>query len=176
MFKINSVLALFFMFSVHVCAQDFNPDYLEYHSKVAPETPNAATFTIYGDTPVNNATGVPQINIPIFTLVEDGVSVPISLSYHASGIKVDELSGVVGLKWTLNAGGGIFRHVNDKRDETVWLDPARRGIVNPTWLAGQGSLKDVAVQDLISFSAGYHDYYPDDFSYNFPGQSGSFIF
>src|SRR5690606_13912432 len=101
---------------------EFDPEYLEYHNKFVPPTPNASTFTIYGDVPVSHATGLPQINIPLFTLEEDGVKIPISLSYHASGVKVDDLSSVVGLKWTLNAGGGIFRQVNDKIDEEGWLD------------------------------------------------------
>ena len=133
-------------------AQTFNPEYLEYHDKYVPPTPNAANFTIYGDIPVNHATGIPQINIPLFTLEEDGVAVPISLSYHASGIKVDDLASAVGLKWTLNAGGGIFRQVNDKIDEQGWLEPTMRGFVNPTWLATQGAITTIQTQNLIADS------------------------
>ncbi|MEO0900994.1 MAG: hypothetical protein AAFY00_02865, partial [Bacteroidota bacterium] len=178
--KINSNALCFFVLAfctLPFCfAQGFNPDYLEYHGKVLPGTPNAANFKIYGDIPVDHATGIPQINIPLFTIVEDGVSIPISLSYHASGIKVDDLASAVGLKWTLNAGGGIFRQINDKPDETGWLNPSSRGIVNPTWLASQGNLDDQLVQTMIASSAEMDDYYPDDFSYSFSGQSGNFIF
>src|SRR5690606_30062539 len=73
-------------------------------------------------------------------------------------------------------GGGIFRQVNDKMDEEGWLDPNKRGIVNPTWLATQGPLTDDEVQNAMNSSAENHDYYPDDFTYNFLGYSGNFIF
>lgn len=176
--KTGNFVAILFIATLSSSAQEFDPGYLEYHTKFVPPTPNASTFTIYGDVPVNNATGIPQISIPLFTIEEDGVAVPVSLSYHASGVKVDDLAGVVGLKWTLNAGGGIFRQVNDKVDEEGWLDPNKRGIVNPTWLAAQGPnpLADNQVQNAINYSAENHDYYPDDFNYNFLGNSGNFIF
>ncbi|GGG25283.1 hypothetical protein GCM10011344_27440 [Dokdonia pacifica] len=153
----------------------FSPEYLDYHANSIPPTPNAASFTIYGDTPVNTATGIPQINIPLFNLVDDGVSIPISLSYHASGVKVDDLASVVGLKWTLSAGGGIFREVKDKQDEVGWLDPNLRGYIDPDWVA-QNPLSEVNTQNTIAISDDTHDYYPDDFNYNFPGGNGNFIF
>jgi len=173
--KKTILLALLFVHCLSA-QEEFNPDYVAHHAQYIPETPNAATFTIYGDTPVNHATGIPQINIPLFTIQEDGVSVPISLSYHASGVKVDELSSVVGLKWTLNAGGGIFRQVNDNPDETGWLQPDARGFVTPEWLAAQGDIATWQTQRLIGHSDELDDYYPDDFNYTFLNHSGSFIF
>lgn len=177
----KATILLLFLFCYGLCAQaqtqeEFKPDYLTYHTEYVPETPNASSFTIYGNTPVNHATGIPQIEIPIFTIQEDGNSIPISLSYHASGVKVDDLASVVGLKWTLNAGGGIFRQVNDKIDEEGWLVPNSRGIVTPDWLASQGQINTQAVQRQIGSSDYYHDYYPDDFSYRFLNHSGAFIF
>lgn len=153
----------------------FNPEYLEYHTNSVPPTPNAASFTIYGDTPINTATGIPQISIPLFSIEQDGVSVPISLSYHASGVKVDDLASVVGLKWTLSAGGGIYREVKDKQDEVGWLDPNLRGYIDPAWVAIH-PLSEEENQALIGFSDNTHDYYPDDYNYNFPGGGGNFIF
>ncbi|WP_394748248.1 hypothetical protein [Spongiimicrobium salis] len=170
--------ALFLVLSIYTAtAQEFNPDYVDYHAEYTPVTPNAANLGTYGATPVDHATGVPQINIPLFTIQEDGVSIPISISYHASGIKVDELASVVGLKWTLNAGGGIFRQVNDKIDEGPrgWLNPNTQGIVDPQWTATR-DLSDPLVQQLIEQSNNDEDYYPDDFNYSMPGGSGSFIF
>lgn len=176
--RARCVFVLLFGLSTIGYAQDFNPDYVEYHAKTLPETPNAANFTLYGDIPVSHATGVPQINIPLFTIVEDGVSVPISLSYHASGVKVDELASSVGLKWTLNAGGGVYRQVNDDPDESGWLDPNSRGFVTPTWIDNQpgGGLLDQAIQDQIAVLDNMDDFYPDSFNYSFNGHSGNFIF
>ncbi|WP_025667876.1 RHS repeat domain-containing protein [Aquimarina megaterium] len=156
-------------------AQEFTPDYISHHSKYTPVTPNASSFLIYGNTPVNHATGVPQISIPLYTIEEDGVSIPISLSYHASGVKVDDLASVVGLKWTLNAGGGIFRQVNDKIDEEGWLVPSKRGIVNNEWLS-QNDINHYQTQNNIANSDLHEDYHPDDFSFSFIGYSGNFIF
>ncbi len=169
------VLLLFLFGTLTAFGQEFTPDYVEYHSEYTPVTPNASTFMIYGNTPVNHSTGVPQISIPIHTIVEDGVTIPISISYHASGVKVDELSSVVGLKWTLNAGGGIFRQANDRPDEDGWLVPSKRGSIDPTWLSNH-NLYDLSTQNSISNSDQNEDYYPDDFSFNFLGRSGSFIF
>jgi len=44
------------------------------------------------------------------------ISVDVSLSYHATGIKVDEEASWVGLGWVLNAGGIITRQVRGNRD------------------------------------------------------------
>ncbi len=155
--------------------EEFIPDYLEHHSNYTPVTPNASSFLIYGNTPVNHATGIPQINIPLYTIKEDGVSIPISISYHASGVKVNDLAGVVGLKWTLNAGGGIFRQINDNPDEEGWLVPSKRGIVTNEWI-NQYTGTTGQMQSDMANSDQYDDYEPDDFSFSFAGYSGNFIF
>ncbi|WP_148639259.1 RHS repeat domain-containing protein [Aquimarina longa] len=171
----KNILRLLFLFCYSMGAQEVSTEHLKYHHNYTPVTPNASNFLIYGNTPVNHATGIPQINIPLFTIEEDGISVPISLSYHASGVKVDDLASAVGLKWTLNAGGGIFRQVNDKPDEAGWLLPASRDYVTSDWVRENPVTSQNAQRDL-SVSALTHDYNPDDFNYSFLGNSGSFIF
>ena len=59
--------------------------------------PTASSFGKYGDIPVSHFTGVPNISIPIYTLQEGKLTLPISLSYHASGVKMAELASWVGL-------------------------------------------------------------------------------
>lgn len=85
--------------------------------EVIPRTPNAGSLGKYGDIPVSHHTGVPNISIPIYTVQEGPLSLPISLSYHSSGIKVDEVASWVGLGWSLNAGGMISRTVMGGPDE-----------------------------------------------------------
>ena len=97
---------------------NFNSYYTDHYANVVPPTPNAANFMQYGNMPVNASTGRPSISIPIYTVEEDGVQVPISISYDASGIKVSDISSTVGLKWSLNAGGMISRSINDIDDFT----------------------------------------------------------
>lgn len=82
-------------------------------------SPDASAFTRYGQVPVSMYTGVPQISIPLYTVVEGEIEVPISISYHASGIKVEDKASSIGLGWSLNAGGMITREVRGIPDEDM---------------------------------------------------------
>jgi YD repeat-containing protein len=84
--------------------------------KVIPPSPNAAAFAKYGNIPVSPYTGIPSISIPIYEIKVRDISVPISLSYHASGIKVGDEASPVGLGWVLNAGGLISRNIINRDD------------------------------------------------------------
>lgn len=79
-------------------------------------SPDAAALGKFVEVPVSNYSGLPQIGIPIYTLNAKGMKVPISLSYHASGVKVKEFPGWVGANWALNAGGAITRVVRGEPD------------------------------------------------------------
>src|SRR6186713_262385 len=54
-----------------------------------PPAPNAASLGKFGDIPVGYYTGTPNISVPIYDLKSSRLSLPISLSYHASGVKAD---------------------------------------------------------------------------------------
>lgn len=56
--------------------------------KIVPPSPEASSLAKFIEMPVSHYTGMPNINIPIFTIQESGVTLPISLSYHAKGIQV----------------------------------------------------------------------------------------
>lgn len=79
----------------------------------------ASTLCKYTEFPVSYFYGLPQINIPLYELTYNDLTVPISISYHGGGIKATELSGRVGLGWTLNAGGCISRSVCGYPDEVL---------------------------------------------------------
>ena len=70
----------------------------------------------FSEIPVDLYTGRTNINIPLLTISHNGIEVPISLSYHGGGIKVDDECGLVGLGWTLNAGGVVNRIVRGMPD------------------------------------------------------------
>ncbi|MFY0651638.1 MAG: RHS repeat protein [Cyclobacteriaceae bacterium] len=78
---------------------------------MSPQPPDAASFATYGTYPVSYYTGSPSISIPIFTIQEGDVSVPITLSYSAGGVRVAQESSWVGLGWNLYPGGSISRMV-----------------------------------------------------------------
>lgn len=76
-----------------------------------PPSPQSSALARYGEYPVNMAAGLPNISIPLYEIKIGEFSLPISISYHASGIKVDDVASTVGLGWVLNAGGMISRSV-----------------------------------------------------------------
>ena len=77
--------------------------------EVVPPSPNAASLGQYADVPVSYYTGIPNISIPLFEVSSGDIKLPITLSYHASGIRVDQEASWVGLGWSLNAGGVITK-------------------------------------------------------------------
>ncbi len=127
--------------------------------------PNAAALGKYGDVPIDYSSGTPSISIPIHTLKEGSVSLPITLNYHPSGIKVAELASWVGLGWSLDVGGMVSRTVLGITDETAlgyWAN---------------GTTIDTSSRDYIcELSKGNHDGEPDLFSYSVTGYSGKFFF
>jgi RHS repeat-associated protein len=82
-----------------------------------PASPTAAELGKYGEVPVSLYNGMPQVNIPIASLKGNEMAMPLSLSYHASGVKVNQIASWVGLGWSLNAGGVITREVRDQPDD-----------------------------------------------------------
>ena len=108
---------------------------------IIPPSPLAQNFMRYGEIPVDYSTGVPDISIPIYTLEGRKLKIPISISYHASGIKVEDIPSEVGLGWVLNCGGIITRTVNELQDES--------GNANRTFSSAQELLDSVAAAASI---------------------------
>lgn len=73
------------------------------------ETPNVASFNKYIDNPIGLYNGTPEVNVPLYTLKDGAIEIPITLRYNTSGIKVNEEADRVGLGWNLNVGGVITR-------------------------------------------------------------------
>jgi uncharacterized repeat protein (TIGR02543 family) len=150
---------------------------LKTYSNVFPPSPTEAALGKYGSFPVSLYTGTPNISIPLFEIRNKNLSVPISLSYHASGIKVEERAGWVGLGWSLNAGGIITRTVVGKPDEqtyTGYWEMVKN--IPPTDISNIAFNNYVpSYYDLGSNITGENDLEPDQFSFNFMGFSGSFL-
>ncbi|WP_234997939.1 hypothetical protein [Mucilaginibacter sp. OK098] len=95
-----------------------------------PPSPNASALIRYSEWPVSLYTGVPEISIPIYELKGRNISLPVSLSYHASGNRVGDIASWVGLGFSLNAGGLISRTVRGLPDEDTYFTYAN-GYSNP---------------------------------------------
>ena len=111
----KTILLLSSYLSISIFGQQNNP-YLQLPT-VIPPSPVAQNFMRYGEIPIDYSTGVPKIEIPIYNIEGDKLSLPISISYHASGIKVNDVPSEVGLGWVLNAGGIVTRTMMDNMDE-----------------------------------------------------------
>jgi len=82
-----------------------------------PTSPEASTLGSYGKENVNLYIGQPSINIPLFTIQENGIEIPISLTYSNSGIKVSDDATWVGLGWNLTGESMIIQEVRGSIDE-----------------------------------------------------------
>lgn len=89
---------------------------------VSIASPNAASLGSYVENPVSHFNGTPGISIPLYQAKEGSLSLPLSLSYNASGVRPDAHPGWTGLNWTLNAGGAITRVVKGIPDEAGWIN------------------------------------------------------
>jgi hypothetical protein len=85
--------------------------------KIFLPSPQAMAFMRYGEIPISLSAGVPEITVPIYTIQANEEEIPITISYHASGIKVKDVAGPVGLGWVLNAGGIMAQTVYSWNDE-----------------------------------------------------------
>jgi len=151
---------------------------------VVPQSPNAAEFARYGEIPVSYYTGVPNISVPIYTIKSGEIDVPLTLSYHAGGIKVSQEASWVGLGWSLSQGGLITRNIRGK-DDIRTLNST-----NTSGYPSQGSLPEIEqddvqsngfnfpsekLEDYSNIELGDTDPVPDSFTYNILGYSGTFI-
>lgn len=82
-----------------------------------PTSPEAEMIKKVGDIPVGHYTGTMNVPINLYTIKEGDFSLPITLQYSASGIKLDEQATWVGLGWNLVPEGTITQEVRGIRDE-----------------------------------------------------------
>ncbi len=147
-----------------------------------PPSPNAASLVKSVDVQVGEYTGVPNISLPLYTIKSGDLTMPITLDYHASGIKVEQEASWVGLGWSLNAGGCITRQIRGKDDFRpnlngyISLDnlPPSTDTNLPLWGASQEN--DGYFNYYTNVANGSYDGEPDLFYYNFNGKSGRLIF
>ena len=85
---------------------------------ISVTSPLSSQFNRFEFYPVSKATGVVDISIPLFSIpMPDGGSLPFSIAYHASGIKVEDPVGILGYGWSLLPGLRVTRKSFGKIDE-----------------------------------------------------------
>ncbi|SFM78524.1 YD repeat-containing protein [Chitinophaga sp. YR627] len=169
------LLNCFFFFLLFNTRAQTNGNYIKSLNSLLPVSPNANSIMKYGDVPVTLSSGIPGINIPIHTVDENGLQLPISLSYHAGGIKVDEPASWVGLAWSLSAGGAITREVRGLPDDNEAEIGFFSFVQTNDYYVNHASAKlhDSIIKEA---SIGRLDLEPDVFYFNAAGISGKFAF
>ncbi|MEO5996695.1 MAG: hypothetical protein ABIN89_08180 [Chitinophagaceae bacterium] len=142
--------------------------------KVVPPSPNVASLGKYGEVPVSLYTGIPNISIPLYEIKDGNLDLPITLSYHAGGVKVEEMASSVGLSWTLNAGGVLGRNVRGLPDEVgPWYPQPSANTIESIYSSGNSN----AIQQLVKdVDRGDRDGEADIYYYNFNQFSGKFFY
>ncbi len=153
--------------------------------KIIPPSPTASSLGKFADVPVSFYTGTPGISVPLWTVKGRKLSFPVSLSYHASGIRVDDIAGWVGTGWSLNAGGVITRTIRGKADDlqSGYYHGNANGLPSlgnnlfeyAEWIPpGDNDYeRNLYLQNIDN---GIIDAEPDFFFFNFNGRSGKFVF
>lgn len=165
------------LFSLHLQAQPPAADDLSKYSfnyrNIIPGMPENASLGAYGNVPINTGKGVPNISFDLYTVTKGGVSIPISISYDASGIRFTDIPSAVGMKWSLNAGGSVNRSVNGIVDEDHLL--LNMAGIDPDFIASQNDrINSLDMQDSSRRIANMsRDVSLDDYFYDFPGHGGS---
>ena len=77
------------------------------YNAIIPVSPTASALGEYGNNPVSLYTGTPNISIPLGIIKGSEIELPVSLSYMARGVKVEDHASWVGMGWSLNCTGVI---------------------------------------------------------------------
>lgn len=154
-----------------VCSLRAQPDN-EPVTITIPPSPTAQSITEYGQLDVSYNTGTPNVSIPITTIKAGRFTLPITISNHASGIRVTEDASWIGVGWTLHAGGAVSRTIRglpDGKNIYGYYDFTESYDLplNESDIVEYGILNDLA--------AGKYDGLPDIYSYSFAGYSGKFL-
>ncbi len=138
--------------------------------------PSVASLGKYTDIDVYYGTGTVDVSVPIYNLKTGPLSLPVTLSYHTSGVKANEISDWVGTGWNLSAGGMVSRTVQGIPDEWnsgYWTTHTAINSCGNTPPLPMSVFARATAAGIINKSL---DGEPDLFSFNIPGYSGKFYF
>lgn len=144
--------------------------------QVIPPSPQSTIYQKYLDHKVDECTGIPAISIPLYEIQLKELTIPITLSYHASGVKAFQYDGDVGAGWSVNVGGyKVLRTIYGLEDE-CYPHYDDNGLGNYASVDVSSSSVEREVRDeylqLLQYT---HDSEYDHFSYILPTTSGEFI-
>jgi len=133
-----------------------------------PVSPTVSAFQRFDkQSLVNLITGAAQTSIPVAELRSGPLQTAVSLNYSFSGLKVVQPPDLVGLGWSLQAGGSISRRVVGRLDES----PDGYGPYNSATVSDNGSDHDF----LEGAMEGHADTAPDVYDFSVGPYQGRFV-
>ncbi len=176
----KSVFAFFLLllcFAIDSIAQDMKYATIK---NFIPPSPDVAAFAKYGDIPVSYSTGIPDISIPLYEIKSRKLSLPLTISYHASGFRPDEIPSFVGLGWVLNSGGMISRTVVGRPDDVPGGYPDTTANAYRTRSSLQYATYSTSNDNFYYLNkwanTGNLDTQADLYNFNLPSVAGQFMY
>jgi hypothetical protein len=154
-------------------------------------SPNAAAFTQYLKVPVGQFTGTPIVQVPLYQIKVDHMTIPVSLSYNARGVQPNVHSGWVGTNWSLIADGVISRKINNLPDEAkynsanlgIYTSPSNDDSFGWYYSENHSRLQDpnsISLTNIENYAGNQYgnlitDTAPDEFDFSINGLTGAFF-
>lgn len=161
----------FLLFSILLFSQDLPLP------EITPKTPEASTLGMFGDVPVNPATGQMSFSIPIHNISVDGNSWPISLQYNYGGLILEGKPSLTGLGWNLQAYGTITKQVRglpDGHPDGYYGENDVKSLIDNVVTNQNGS--GLSYDDYMKFADGTYDSEVDKYTVSIGGENFSFKF
>lgn len=180
--KKNIVLLALLTFSLTFAQQNsYVPS-----TEVTPPSLENYFFTKNGNLDISGNKGGFGHQIPIYSLKNGDINLNLNLTYYTDGVKVNDIAGLIGMGWNLNAGGMITRVVKGLPDEHSQTQNFRPPVNNlDVGLRGDYTNTEYITNHVENFKNLYQtpgignapsnvDTQQDVFSFNFNGYSGKF--
>ncbi len=174
---------LFLVFTCLVVnSQSSAPQSKANYPRIIPPSPEAAALGKFGDIPISLFSGIPQVEVPLYSLQSGDININVKLAYNASGVRVGDIATNVGLGWSLYAGGLITRSVQGIPDFVNDGFPPNENNFTPNANLSDFSYLNYPpyptsdyfiAKDIITSN---RDTEKDIYYYNFLGNSGKFVF
>jgi len=140
-------------------------------SKLTVSSPTAGALAKFADFPTSSYSGTPEISIPLYTISTSFAQLPLTLSYHAGGIRVNQNATSSGLGWSITGPGVVNRTIYGKADDGSWL--SNDGV---NWVSQALDFNNSTIyQRMQSLGNNLIDGVPDPRTYTMAGYSGKFI-
>lgn len=146
-------------------------------------------FNVLLNKNINYHSGGVNIDIPLYEVkIKECLSIPISLNYKTTGIKVSSRPSQIGLGWEMQAGGFIQREVRGRSDDGgVWRKTYSLSATNYSEALSYSSLQNLRENSTIPHNMDYPCNYPyhlytghidgasDIYHFSFGGNQGRFV-